>query len=271
MGFPYFQYHNLKFDDSPQLYGLRFVLEDADGWDSPDVEVESIPRAESDGSFVTKGRYTHREVLLRGSAYGKTLQAPWLARQVLMSNFGGAVRGPRTLKFVMAPNLTPIILNAHLNGRLRTERTGPYSISFEVPLMAPDPRKYTETEKVATWTLPAGAQEATWPVQVGGNYNTFWTAVIVGNINLPRIKNLTQAGEPYIAVDLQVNPGDTLAISSRDRTVLHNTANRYDALNLNLSRWFPLAGGRTNYIRFARQSAGWFNATITMRWRDAWI
>lgn len=266
---PYFSIGNITFDNSLHTHGLRFVLEDVEGWDAPEVVIDSVPRAESDGSFVTKGRYSHREVVLRGTAYGNGLESPWRAREFIMQQVGGAVRGPKDLFYT--DSVGTKFLSVHLNGRVRTERAGPYGITFEIPMIAPDPRKYSTIEQTVSWNLPSGAQEATQAISVGGTYNTFWTAVLTGDVVLPRLKNLTQAGEPYLAIDLTVFPSYAVAIDSKARTINQIFTNRYDALNLNLSRWWPLAGGRVNNIRFARQTAGSGTGNIVLKWRDAWI
>lgn len=98
-----------------------------------------------------------------------------------------------------------------------------------------------------------------------GEFDAPWTATITGPVNDPRIENVTTG--KVVGFTGVLNAGETLTISSLDRTVLLNgTASRYSWLNPS-SSWFDLPAGDST-IRFAGTSG---TGTMDLNFRSVWI
>jgi hypothetical protein len=152
----------------------------------------------------------------------------------------------------------------------------------EVEWHCTDPRIYSSTLTTLTTTqatssggllLPALAPLAFIGTATGGQvvatnsgeFDAPWTAVISGPVTNPRIENVT-TGET-ISFTGELGEGDTLTISSLDRTVLlNNTTSRYSWLTAG-SSWFDLPAGDTT-VRFAGASG---SGSIDLSFRSVWI
>lgn len=98
-----------------------------------------------------------------------------------------------------------------------------------------------------------------------GEFNAPWTAVINGPVTTPRIENVTTGS--VLTFNGSLATGETLTISSLNRTVLLNgTASRYSWLSAG-SSWFDLPAGDST-IRFAGVSG---SGSMTLSFRSVWI
>lgn len=98
-----------------------------------------------------------------------------------------------------------------------------------------------------------------------GEFPAPWTATISGPVTDPRIENVTTG--QTVAFTGTVDTGQTLVVSSLDRTVLLNgTASRYSWL-VGTSQWFDLAAG-DNTVRFAGTSG---TGSMSLAFRSVWI
>lgn len=152
-----------------------------------------------------------------------------------------------------------------------------------VEMVATDPLIYANTESEGSATLPTSGGGMTFPetppitfgtVSTGGtitavnngSFDTDPTFRIDGPATDPRIESLT-AGK-IIAVNITLATGEYLLIDTKSRTVLlGGTTSRYSFLD-STSRWFSLAPG-SNEITFRASTAT--AATLSMRWRSAWL
>ena len=152
----------------------------------------------------------------------------------------------------------------------------------EVEWHCTDPRIYSSTLTTLTTTqatssggllLPALAPLAFIGTATGGQvvatnsgeFDAPWTAVISGPVTNPRIENVTTG--QTISFTGELGEGDTLTISSLDRTVLlNNTTSRYSWLTAG-SSWFDLPAGDTT-VRFAGASG---SGSIDLSFRSVWI
>lgn len=153
-----------------------------------------------------------------------------------------------------------------------------------IQMICPDPRIYDLAEQTTTLTLPTQEGGRAYPrvfpqaygaVSQGGavavtNRGAFSTRpsfTITGPVSRPQVVNTTQGLSLSLALDLSA--GDWLDISTDDRTVILNgTASRYAALESG-SAWWDLPPG-TSEVRF-RAADYRPEASLTVRWRDAWI
>lgn len=98
-----------------------------------------------------------------------------------------------------------------------------------------------------------------------GEFPAPWVATISGPVTDPRLENITTG--QTVAFTGTVDSGQTLVVSSLDRTVLLNgTASRYSWL-VGTSQWFDLAAG-DNTIRFAGTSG---TGSLSFSFRSVWI
>lgn len=98
-----------------------------------------------------------------------------------------------------------------------------------------------------------------------GEFAAPWVATISGPVTDPRLENITTG--QTVAFTGTVDSGQTLVVSSLDRTVLLNgTASRYSWL-VGTSQWFDLAAG-DNTVRFAGTSG---TGSLSFSFRSVWI
>lgn len=97
-----------------------------------------------------------------------------------------------------------------------------------------------------------------------GEFETHWTATIIGPVTDPRI-TLAETGETVALVG-EVPLGSSLVLTSRERTIRLDGSPRPSWLTLS-SKWWVLPAG-TSTVRF-RATAG--SGTLTFNWRHAWL
>lgn len=155
--------------------------------------------------------------------------------------------------------------------------------SAAVEFWATDPRIYSQatTTQTVSQAVPSGAGltfPITFPLTFGGavsggsftasNAGEFaapWTATISGPIVNPTLENVTTG--QTVAFTGSVAAGETLVISSLDRSVLLNgTASRYSWLVIG-SSWWQLAPG-DNTVRLAGTSG---SGSVSFTFRSAWV
>jgi phage-related protein len=101
-----------------------------------------------------------------------------------------------------------------------------------------------------------------------GNVPSPARLTITGPLTNPTIRNET-TGEDLV-LTYTLGAGETLVVDMGARSVLLNgTANRYSAVNWELTDWWLLAPG-SNDISFANASYS-AGASLLIEWRHAWI
>jgi hypothetical protein len=155
--------------------------------------------------------------------------------------------------------------------------------SAAVEFWATDPRIYSQaatTQSVSQASVSGTGLvfPITFPLSFGGavtggqfvatNAGEFaapWTATIAGPIVNPVLENVTTG--QAIAFTISVGAGETLVVSSLDRSVLLNgTASRYSSLVVG-SSWWELAPG-DNTVRLAGTSG---SGSVSFTFRSAWV
>lgn len=155
--------------------------------------------------------------------------------------------------------------------------------SAAVEFWATDPRIYSQASTTYTVTQAAVSGTGltfpiTFPLSFGGavsggqfvasnagEFEAPWTATISGPITNPTLENVTTG--QTIAFTGTVASGETLVISSLDRSVMLNgTASRYSWLVVG-SSWWQLAPGN-NTVRLAGTSG---SGSVSFTCRSAWV
>lgn len=253
--------------------------------DLPDVRSSDQPRSRQHGEFAGIDLLGGRDIDVQITVTAKHPDdTTWQAlSQALVAGL------PQELPLTM--QIPGVALGNELQVQARVRRlslpvdmdyyvgVGRGAVSFHLT----DPRLYssTETSLSVNQAAPDGSGltfNATFPLTFGGgssggqvvatNDGEFaapWVATLSGPVTNPRLENVT-SGE-IISFDGTVNSGETLVVSSLNRTVLLNgTASRYSWLEQG-STWFDLAPGN-NTIRFAGTSG---TGSMTFVFRSAWI
>lgn len=239
----------------PDADGDRFKLTELDGWEFPEVDVEFSER-HGDGLYVARRRLRGRPITLSGSAVPQTgpvsTSRTWRLRKKLAQVCDDLVRANGTL-FVDEPALGfgPLQADVLLAERLRVRRLGPYAIEFEIPLLAPDPRKYSQTLKAQAINSVATA------ITNAGGFPTPLTATLDVAASNVWVQNNSD-GNRRVTLNGAVAAGTVIDFAARTVTTAGG-ANVYSLVDP-ASKWFELRAG-SNTIQ---TSGSW-----TIRWRDA--
>lgn len=247
---PYTILNGKTFNGIADADGLAWRVEDVEGWDSPDVELTVQENTGDDGGEVTRARLRPRSLVVRGSIVGPTIQSPWTAR-TRVAKLANLVRTPGLLIVKEDPPEVDKQVTAHLEGRIRTKIVGKRTIDFEIPLLAPDPRKYATGISVSGVLL--GGYTTDWAINHVGTTDAHWVAEIRGGVGGVRLKHGTGASDPYLWVETNVGAGDVLTFDSATHTITLNGENVYDDVNLAVSEWWKLRPG----MQTIRLTADW--------------
>lgn len=259
--------------------GVEWIMDKPDGWDGPDVRVGVQDRPFADGAWVTPGWRSGWEITLKGEAVCPTMEALEKARYRLIA----ATALHRRTGLLTVGETVPKQVTVRLLDRLDTVENGT-NLTFQVPLIAADPRKYAAAAKSASTGLTGGPTggvsfPTAFPLSFGTAQPTGLVAVVnEGIVDTPPTLTITgPAANPVVSVNetgetfalgLTVADGEQIIVDMAARTVLAGgTATRRYAV-VPGSSWFMLQPGLSG-VRF---SADVYNTTASLgiAWRDAW-
>lgn len=270
---------------TPDDFGVEWWLGELDGFEFPDVEVTTLPRAGRDGVWLAPSWMRARTVTLRG-----TLVAPDLATaQQAVNRLAALAALQRSAGVLAVYEHDATQLDVRLAGRVRFDRSlaeGRH-VEFEVPLVAADPRRYGLVEQSVTFGTEAaeaagdgfefdleldfefgseGVITGGTLVDVAGTIATPPHFTFRGPCAQPSIANLT-TGETW-RWSGSLLAGERLEVDVDAATVLLNgTGNRYYLVHPS-SVWWLLLPGR-NVLSYAAAGAG--TGDVTVKWRPAWL
>lgn len=258
------------------------ILEDVAGFDGAPVRlnVEDLP--ESDGAVAGDSYLGQRPVTLTGRVAAASASAR-NATVVSLQQALRALKGDLTLKS-QASGLPAMQAKARLAAPLRL--SGGYVKAFQIALVCPDPRIYSQTlnQGVATGAVSAPGASFSWvfPVNFGGgtgatqvvnvtNAGNFATAPIVrvwGPIANPQITNATQALSLYLD-SLTLVAGEYVDVDLGARTVTKSDgSNLYSKVRFPGSSWWTLNPGSSTVQLWGTGTSG--STELDVSWRDAW-
>lgn len=259
--------------------GVEWIMDKPVGWDFAEVRVGVQPRPFADGSWVAPGWENGREVVLRGVAVCPDDAALEAARYRLAA----VAALLRRSGLLVVGEAVPKQMTVRLLDRPDTSEDGT-TLTFQVPLIAADPRKYGTTQRTASAGLtggPAGGDTfpLTFPMSFGtvvpggilqvtndGDAPTSPVFQITGPVSDPVLQD-NDSGVRF-ELDYDVAAGEVVTVDMAVRTVLSGgTASRRYAV-VPGSEWFAFRPGGSG-IRF---SGAAYNsaASLTALWRDAW-
>lgn len=175
----------------------------------------------------------------------------------------------------------PVQMSVRRSGQVVETYVGLQDAEFSVPLVAPDPRKYstvlhqlTATQAASAaglappltppFTLPAGAPPMAVACANAGSFETRPTVTITGPITAPAVVNQT-TGRTVSFSGLTLSATDVLAVDLNARQALLNGVYRPADIS---SSWWVMPPGTTTVQVTGTGSTG---STMTVAWRDAWI
>lgn len=229
--------------------GTRWMLvDDIDGWDTPDIRMSTIDPTAMDGGILGESQYGTRTLTLRGVAKTTSETNYWKARNKLAEATNLIYNSG-----IMTVDEVSYVKRVTVRRRdLKMKLRGPSLFEWAVSLICLDPVKYNNSETTTTFgTVTNNGNHITWPVvTLTSGLNAF---VGLGNPGLPGTPSVQLSG---------MNSGDVIDL--RNRTVkTSGGVDKYESVNQYSTSWWWLAPG-SNALSIA-------GATASITYRDAWI
>lgn len=235
-------------------HGCEWHVANLTGWDdTPDTVSTASQNVGDHGVTLGPQVYGPRKLTLDGWIVGRTMADRSAALQRLHRS---AAINAFTVVAVTDPDDPPArYVTARLDGAIKSARMGVNCYAVQIPLIAPDPRKYGLNPDAFDITLPSYAGGVDLPSDLPlalpvrtsggsvvvtnvGDMDGPWTARITGPAPAPTITAVDLSR--WITVDLDLGAGETLDLDSRTRTaILNGTASR-SGLIMRGSTWFTL-------------------------------
>lgn len=257
-------------------YGTLIYLTDVGGWSgSGGVTAQIEQRAADHGGWVPSSYLTARSydvsLTLVGGSFALTEQSVALIA-------GGVPVGDLATLTVFTPGGDPLQADVVQGGDMLTSQKGAVA-QMSISLVAPDPRRYSVEDAIASTGLPVSTGGLTLPevlpLTIGATLASgVLTAVNTGNYATRPTLTVTGPCPPFQITHLET--GKTLRFSdalTAGRSLVIDTDKRRVTLDGTASRtvtgtWFEYAPG-TNTVSFTSSTydAG---ATLTSQHRSAW-
>lgn len=246
---------SIVMDDSADSDGIRWTVEwPIEGWDAPLVTQSVMQLVGRDGAAVGNSRFGQRALVLRGAASWGTIDPDLydLAQDKLM-DATDTLDTPTTLTVAFATSRQAAVRRPTAPPRLAP--LGFFQgMTFQVPLIARDPRKYSTTLNTQdTNTSPyvnAGRFRTPPVVQVDA-----WTGATVV------LSSTTDDGK---AVTLDVSAAVGPVVVDFGLQQVTDNGDPADEMVQAGSRWWELLAGSNTIV-----ASGVTDGEI--RWRDAWV
>lgn len=258
-------------------------LTEVSGFDSPEVRESADDLVGFDGGIHGPFYYSRRPVVLSGSVINQsssTSRNHALDRLMRATN---AMRGDAILRWTPDGG-SPV--QTLLRRQQPVRITGAWAKTFQAPMVAADPRIYSQEVKTQSVSAsgianPSGrGYPETFDVDYGGgsvqgqmfvtnegSADTYPILTVTGPGTNPAILNYTTG--QYVSLFYTLGVGDQMVIDTLNRTIFVNGQSRYSALDFGRTNWWALQAGE-NELRLL-----WTNfaepASLYVQWRDAWI
>lgn len=231
--------------------GATWHVKEIEGWDSPELRMALLDLPGHDRQAIGPIFYNGRAVSLRGVCETPTDAAFWASRTKLETESHlTAAAGLLTVAETTTKKLTVYRAGRVLMRPLDALR----GFEFDIPLIAPDPRKIASSP-----TTLAGAGTAT----NNGNFKASPTLTVTGAAAGPIVIAKTTGTTGSVSITTSVPGGQQLVVDFKARSVLLNGVNRYDLITTTPT-WFEIEPG-ANTITY---SGG---GTPSLAWSDSWL
>jgi Phage tail protein len=277
----------INYGTGPDANDISWVFESfKSGWDSPPVSGTVTQRASDHGGWATAQFYAPRVLTMIVDALCPNQATRDLARALMQQ-----IVPVNDLALFQHDEPIPKIFFARRSGQIVETLPNQTDAVFNIPLVAPDPRKYGATLRnpaIATIvpegfftigskttgnssigsgvTLPTGVTPAT---QTATNYGTFETRPtiqITGPIIGPGLRN-NLTGQAVTWTATTMGPGDVLNVNFDSRTS-YLDGNFYPA-DITSSWWTLWPGPNVIQLFGSPGSSG--GASMQILYRDAYI
>lgn len=249
--------------------GSTVYCTDVEGWDSPELRQTLIEAAAQHGGVYVENRYGWRRMALKGVA----IPASGVDVSTLDDFIAGELNTPSG-KTLTVHEAVPKITTVRRAG-LYLSRRRFHRIEFEVELVAADPRKYSETAKQATITVPAGSTWSDVLVRNDGNFPSFPDLITIsGEAGAPIELERADTGQK-IVLQSPITTSRYLIYPKPNgfRDVLWGAAgsetSRYDLVD-GATRWWDIING-ANMGLILRRPGTTGTLTAVIDYRDSWI
>jgi hypothetical protein len=263
--------------------GGVFILDDVTGFDSPNVRQSIAELPEADGAVAGNFYFGARPVTMRGQIYAGTAAL----RNAAVVQLQRALRGLRSnvTLYSQASGLPAMQAEARLDN-LRV--TGGYVKQFQIALICPDPRMYSQAlndesgvGSVATSGAPfpldfpipfGGGTGAVTTVNAtnAGNFPALPVIRVTGPASDPHVTNLTTGQEFWLDDVSLADSSAWVEVDAAAHTVTDQSGtNLYSSLRFPDSDWIDLIPG-ANELELRHADTG-TTAVLTVTWRDAWV
>jgi Phage tail protein len=257
--------------------GIAWLWQKLEGWDGPDVTGGLLQRAADHGAWPSPQFYQPRTLTWTVMATAPTQAQRDLARAKLSQAI--PVSELAVLRYD-----EPIPKQAQVRRSGKITETYPTltDVSFNIGLVAPDPRKYSTAVKVVTTTVSTASSGFTFPVTFpvtipagqppgtgvtvtnAGNFETRPVVAVRGPVTAPALVN-TSTGQSVSFSALTLTSNDLLAVDfSIQQAFLNGTYRPADPASV----WWNLAPGTTVIALQATTNPG---ATLEAVFQDAFI
>lgn len=235
-----------------------------------------VQRAGDHGAYATPQWYGPRTITLTVQATARSQALRDVARAFLQQAI--PVSDLATLRW---DEPVPVQMGVRRSGPILETYATLNEAVFSVPLIAPDPRKYSTVLHQVTatqaspapglappltppFTLPPGAPPMAVVCVNAGSFETRPLITITGPVSNPAVVNQT-TGQSISFTGTTLAAGDVLTIDLAARQAyLNGTYRTADTF----SSWWVLPPGSTTVQASGAAGTG---STMTVAWRDAWI
>lgn len=235
-------------------HGCEWHVANLVGWDdTPDTVSTTTQRVGDHGATIGPQVYGPRKLTLDGWIVGRSLAD---RAEALRRLHRSAPVDALTVLAVTDPTDPPTrFVQARVDGTIKAARLGENCHAIQIPLIAPDPRKYGLNPDAYNIALPSYAGGVDLPNDLPfalpvrtsggsaivtniGDMDGPWIARITGPAPAPTL-TAVDLGR-YMTVDIDLGAGETLDLDSRTKTVVLNGTASRAGLIVRGSTWFEL-------------------------------
>jgi hypothetical protein len=275
---------SISFGSGPDpVYGISWIIEKLEGWDSPDIVGQVLQRGADHGGWPAGQWYAPRALTLQVRASAPTQATRDIARALFQQ-----VCPPSDLSLFQYNEPIPKQVYFRRAGKISETYDNLTEVDFAAVLICPDPRKYSQQLKSWTPTIYAANTYTTvgntgtptfvpWPIGTSNypavvsapNLGTFETRPVVllqGPLTKPGIRYVN-TGQVVTWSNVTLRTGDVMAIDFDSHTSYVNPGNLIINVPLGVA---PSAAVVAGGIVSPATIAGYVPADISSSWFVLW-
>lgn len=230
-----------------------WYMTDLEGWDSPSMRQDVQSATSRHGSVMAESMVDARALTISGICKAPSETQFWASYNNLLA----LTSNPQTeFTFKVTEGATTKQVKVLRAGGVRLKFIGVGAFEFDIPLIAPDPFKYADTETVLN--LAAG----THTINNAGTFETYPTITLTASSSDYYFQNSTIGTGARLGNYASYLNGSGTEHNFYKRTVVNGTRDRYLTLDPTSVWWALLPGNNTVVIS---------GVSVEFRYRSAWI